>query len=263
MRACESCGKEIPDETVGCAFCKEVQKGLLSEVSSKNPVLKKFRGYATKGGKKYAGVFEAVDEQDARQRLLDQGFEFVNIKPDLPPEIKRIHPLKLLFQRIWDKCCSQPILIMIPLVLIFLGVSLYQNTMETIRNRALAEEQSRPKGFQPGDKVILKQGYFMTGRTDLFNTALTHQRSGNAIALQKLFQNRAMVITREGMKVIYAGWDGLVPRAALVRFENSQDILYVDHEALYRDGEAREMRNEPGESPEKIGGAAGGSKKGP
>ena len=86
----------------------------------------------------------------------------------------------------------------------------------------------------------------------IFNTALNHQRSGNIAALKALFAGqRRMMVTKEGMVFIYEGRDGVVPKAAKVRFTDSQEILYVDHDAIdikrsKAEAAAREAAASPG-----------------
>lgn len=234
MKTCEICGKEILEESAGCAFCMKTP-GQDSGSSLESALLKDFRGYASKEGKKFVGVFKALDEEDAKRRLFDQGFEFIRIEPVVLLEEAQDHPFFPKFRLFLTRCLTQPIMIVVPIVLIFLGVTLYQNTLVAIKNQAAASAESARRATYPhiGDRIILQPGYFLTENKRIFNTALVHQRSGNIEALKALFAGqRRMLVTQEGMRFIYEGRDGVVPKAARVRFVDTEEILYVDHDGI-------------------------------
>lgn len=48
--------------------------------------MKKFKSMATKDGKKYEGTFEAIDEEDARKKLIAQGFDITSLEEVAEPE---------------------------------------------------------------------------------------------------------------------------------------------------------------------------------
>ncbi len=235
MKMCEKCGKEIPEPSEGCDFCAK-RAAAEEGMSMADSVLKEFRGYASKDGKKFAGVFKALDEADAERRLLEQGFEFVRIEPVVPSVVETKEPP--IFSRVSllaKRSFAQPILVVIPILLIFFGASLYKDTLLAIKNQMVVSAEAARRATYPhiGDLIILQPGYFLTENKRIFNTALVHQRSGNIAALKALFAGqRAMLVTRDGMRFVYEGRDGVIPKAARVRFENSQEILYVDHDGI-------------------------------
>jgi hypothetical protein len=204
-------------------------------VSMVDSVLKDFRGYASKDGKKFLGVFKALDEADAERRLLEQGFEFIRIEPVIPVPETKDTPIFSKVSHLAKRSFAQPILVVIPIILIFFGVSLYKNTLVAIQKQMVVSAEAARRATYPhiGDIIILQPGYFLTENKRIFNTALVHQRSGNIEALKALFAGqRQMLVTREGMRFVYEGRDGVIPKAARVRFENSQEILYVDHDGI-------------------------------
>jgi hypothetical protein len=249
MKRCAVCSQEIQDEATECGFCKEAREKISPVAPFPAPVLKRFKGFATQRGKKFSGVFEARDEQDARQRLVDQGFEFIEIEPERVEAPEKRHSTPGWLREILFVCRSQPIILTVPLVLIFLSVSTCFKAKEAIRNKASAsiKELTFP---QPGDRVYLKQGYFMTDDKKIFNTALNYQRSGNIAALKNLFSGRPMVVSKEGMVVRYEGREGLIPRAAKVSFQNSKDILYLDYEGINLERSVLEAAKGPVKEPE-------------
>lgn len=235
MKVCEICHKEIPEGLETCHSCAKMLLDDSSEMPLHAAVLKKFRGFATRDGKKFSGVFDALDEEDARKKLLESGFEFIKVEPIVQGEETETLPHSPRIRLFLKRCFSQPVMVIVPVVFIFVGILIYQSTLVALRDQMVASfEAARRTSYpQVGDQIILMPGYFLTENKRIFNTALTYQRSGNTEALKALFSGeRRMMVTREGMKFIYEGRDGVVPKAAKVRYVDSEEILYVDHDAI-------------------------------
>ena len=242
MKKCEACGKEIPEEVTECAFCKETREKVLPGAA---PSLRRFKGFATVAGKKYAGVFEAFDEQDARQRLMAQGFEFIRVEPERLTAPPKVNFLRLYFNKILQICSAHPILLAIPPLLILLVLSYNEDAKNSIHAPvAHAVHFSAPK---PGDLVALKGGYFLAEDKKIFATAVLYQRSGNTAAFKRIFSQHPMLITKEGMSVFFEGRDGIVPGAIKVKFQDGKDIMYTDYEAIQLAAVVEEPVKVPGD----------------
>jgi len=232
MKNCEICGKEMQDDAVECVSCREARAAAAAKPATPGsaPALKRFRGFATVNGKKFTGVLEALDEVDARQRLVDQGFEFVRVELDKPEEPKKVNVLVRLWRELLRICTAHPIVLAIPPLLILLVLSYNENAKNSIHEpAAVAVRFVAPK---PGDLVALKGGYFLAEDKKIFATAVLHQRSGNTAAFKRIFSQHPMMITKEGMSVIFEGRDGIVPGATKVKFQDGKDIMYTDYEAI-------------------------------
>ena len=91
--------------------------------------MKKFEGKAIKDDKEYGGIFEAIDEEDARQKLLAQGFGNVSLREVKEGTAKEI-PSGIRFTRKVNRITIILNIILIPLLVFTIVVP---NLMEAAR----------------------------------------------------------------------------------------------------------------------------------